>query len=233
MLAARNGDIWADTADGLAKWSRGTARRFTGGGLAARSSLLEDHGGRIWVATVNGLGYLENDRFVRLGSVPGDFVYAMAQDREGSIWIANLDLGLFQLRDGRVAQQIPWSMFGNSGFGRALAPDRVQSGLWLGFSQGGLAYFRDGEVRARYGVSEGLGRGTVNGLQFDHEGTLWAATDGGLSRLKNGRVTTVSSKNGLPCDAINWVMEDDAHSLWLYTACGLVRVDRSQLDEWA
>src|ERR1700756_650015 len=36
------------------------------------------------------------------------------------------------------------------------------------------------------------------------DGTLWAATEVGLSRLKNGRITTFSSKNGLPCDAVHW-----------------------------
>src|SRR5208282_1072864 len=37
---------------------------------------------------------------------------------------------------------------------------------------------------------------------------------------------------GLPCDAVNWVMQDDAHSVWLYMPCGLVRIDQSQLDAW-
>jgi hypothetical protein len=28
-------------------------------------------------------------------------------------------------------------------------------------------------------------------------------------------------------------MEDDDHSFWLYTACGLVRIARPELDAWA
>jgi hypothetical protein len=28
-------------------------------------------------------------------------------------------------------------------------------------------------------------------------------------------------------------VEDDAHSFWLYTACGLVRIARAELDTWA
>ena len=44
--------------------------------------------------------------------------------------------------------------------------------------------------------------------------------------IKNGRVATLTSKNGLPCDTVHWVMEDDDHSVWLYTACGLVRIAR-------
>src|SRR5262249_13024582 len=78
-----------------------------------------------------------------------------------------------------------------------------------------------------------LGAGRVNDLRFDPDGTLWAATEGGLSRLKNGRVATLSSKNGLPCDGAHWVVEDDDHSFWLYTTCGLSRIARAELNAWA
>jgi ligand-binding sensor domain-containing protein len=73
----------------------------------------------------------------------------------------------------------------------------------------------------------------VNGLRLDPDGTLWAATEGGLSRVKDGHVATLTSKNGLPCDTVHWSLEDDDHSVWLYTACGLVRIARSELDAWS
>ena len=38
--------------------------------------------------------------------------------------------------------------------------------------------------------------------------------------------------NGLPCDTIHWSIEDDDRSFWLYTACGLVRIARTELDAW-
>jgi len=78
-----------------------------------------------------------------------------------------------------------------------------------------------------------LGEGRVNGLRFDRDGTLWVATEGGLSRVKNGRVTTLTSGNGLACNSVHWVIEDDHHSFWLYTACGLVRIARTELEAWA
>jgi signal transduction histidine kinase len=77
-----------------------------------------------------------------------------------------------------------------------------------------------------------LGEGFVADVQLDRDGTLWAATQGGLSRVKNGRVATLTSKNGLPCDTVHWAMEDDDHSLWLYMACGLVRISRPELEAW-
>src|SRR5262249_4788631 len=64
------------------------------------------------------------------------------------------------------------------------------------------------------------------------DGAVWAATVGGLSRIKSGRITTLTSKNGLPCDSVHWSMYDDDGFLWLYTACGLVRVARTDVAAW-
>jgi signal transduction histidine kinase len=96
-----------------------------------------------------------------------------------------------------------------------------------------VAYLKDGQVRESYASRDGLGEGRVEGLQLDRDGALWAAAEGGLSRIKNGRVTTLTSKNGLPCDAVHWVVEDDDQSFWLYMACGLVRIARPELESWA
>ena len=98
---------------------------------------------------------------------------------------------------------------------------------------GGVSYFKDGQLRASYTAANGLGEGNVAGLQLDRDGALWAATEeGGLSRLKDGRIATLTSRNGLPCDTIHWTIEDDDRSFWLYTACGLVRITRTELDAW-
>ena len=56
---------------------------------------------------------------------------------------------------------------------------------------------------------------------------------GGLSRIQDGSVLTLTSRNGLPCDMVHWMMEDDADSVWLYLACGLVRITRAEFDAWA
>ena len=54
------------------------------------------------------------------------------------------------------------------------------------------------------------------------------AAAGGLSRLKGGGIATLTTK--LPCDTVLWSIEDNARSVWLYTACGLVRIARTDLD---
>ena len=94
-------------------------------------------------------------------------------------------------------------------------------------------YFKDGQLRASYSAADGLGKGHVPGLALDSDGALWAATEeGGLSRIKDGHVATLTSRNGLPCDTIHGTIQDDRRSLWVYAACGLFRITRTELDAW-
>jgi ligand-binding sensor domain-containing protein/signal transduction histidine kinase len=248
VLATTDESVWLGTVGGLNRWHNGqltvyrerAGRSMTGvseivgSGLPDKgvTSLFQDSRGRIWVATLNGIGYLENDRFIPVSGVPGKDILSIAEDATGNLWIANEQLGLFHLLRGGEARQIPWAELGHKDHASTLAVDQLHGGLWIGFHLGGVAYFTDGQIRASYTAADGLGGGRVNHLRIDQEGTLWAATEGGLSRLKDGHVATLTGKNGLPCDSVHWAMEDDAHAFWLYTACGLVRIARSELDTW-
>ena len=249
VLATRDGSVWMNTYGGLNRWNNGQitvyrertqktitgVREIVGSGLPDRGveSLFEDDRGRVWVATHSrGIGYLENDRFVSISGIPGGGTPSISEDTAGNLWIVNEPYGLFQLLRGGEVKQIPWAGLGHKDHASTLAADPLQGGLWLGFHLGGVAYFTDGQIRASYTAADGLGGGRVNNLRFDQDGTLWAATDGGLSRLKDGHIATLTSKNGLPCDAVHWVMEDDAHAVWLHTDCGLLRIARPELDAW-
>ena len=239
VLADRDGSVWLSTRRGLNRWNKGQITIFGDSRMNGllngnyAGSLFQDSLGRVWASTLREFGYLENGRFISVKNVPGGPVYSITEDHSGSLWIANKDLGLIHLLQSGEVQQTPWTKMGHEDYALAMAIDPSRRGLWAGFYRGGLTYFADGQVRASYSTADGLGEGRVNGLRFDPDGTLWAATEGGLSRLKNGRIATLSSKNGLPCDSTHWVMEDNTHSVWLYTTCGLVRVARSELDAWA
>jgi signal transduction histidine kinase/ligand-binding sensor domain-containing protein len=236
VLAATDGSVWLGTQDGLNRWNGGQTTIYRKqGGLPGDSvdSLFQDDRGRIWASALRGVAYFENGRFIQVGGVPGGVVYSIAGDSAGNLWFSHQDQGLFHLLRESVVEQIPWARLGRKDSAYALLPDRVQGSLWLGFFQSGVAYFKDGHVRASYAGADGLGEGRVTGLQLDGDGTLWAATQGGLSRVKNGRVATLTSQNGLPCDAVDWAVEDNDHSFWLNMACGLVRIARTELDAWA
>jgi signal transduction histidine kinase/ligand-binding sensor domain-containing protein len=235
VLAAMDGSVWLGTVDGLNRWKDGQTtiyRKRSGLPDDAVESLFQDGRGRIWASTRSGFGYLDDGRFIPVSGTAGGAVHGIAGDRAGNLWIGNQVQGLFHLLEGSVVEQIPWARLGRKDYAEAMLHDSSQGGLWLGFYLGGVAYFKDGQVRASHVEADGLGGGYVEGLQLDQDGTLWAATEGGLSRLKDGHVATLTSKNGLPCDSVHWTTEDDDHSFWLYTACGLVRIARPELDAW-
>jgi len=262
VLPAHDGSLWIGSIDGLQRWNRGqlTIYRTTGSSTKQPvgerpgavngfvreitapelpddyiGSLFEDQRGRVWVTTGKGVAWFENGRFTRVSGVPAGSANAVIADEDDGVWISYPGHGLFHVAHGTVVQSIHWPWSGQATDPRlsAVVPDSAQGALWLGTVTAGIGHFRDGQVSRWLGSKDGLGADLVWNLLVDREGTLWAATEGGLSRLKNGNVSTLTTKNGLPCNAVHWVVEDDARALWLSTACGLLRVDRSDLQVWA
>jgi signal transduction histidine kinase len=219
----------------LTRWKNGQTTIFRkGSGLpdGPPQALFQDDRGRIWVYTGHELAYFNGSGFVAVNaSVPSEEVYSITGDKAGNLWLSG-DRGLSHFLEGRLVEHFPWSALGRHQQAKVLVTE--QGGLWLSFwIDGGVEYFKDGRVGASYRAADGLGKGHVPGLRLDRDGALWAATEeGGLSRIKDGRITTLTSRNGLPCDTIHWSIEDDDGSVWLYTACGLVRIERMELDAW-
>ena len=236
VLAATDGSVWVGSHKGLTRWKNGQATIFgTASGLPddAPESLFQDNGGRIWASTRHGLAYFKDGRFVAVNVVPGGEVHFITGDKAGNLWLAEHQ-SLLHLREGRLVERIPWSELGRPQAAAILLSDREQGGVWLGFWVGvGLWYYKDRQLQSSYAAADGLGEGGVTDLQLDRDGALWAATElGGLSRIKDGRIATLTNRNGLPCDAVHWAIEDNDRSLWLYTSCGLVRITRTELDAW-
>ena len=255
LQAMADGSIWITTADGLNRWengnvtvyrsrqalgqsNRGNERISAGATEIANSgltgnpqSLGQDQRGRLWASTSDGVFYFDSDRFIRVPGAPKGITMSIVGERDGNVWISNVEAGLFQVTPELVVQRNPWSQFGHK-FAVALLPDRLRGALWLGFFDGGITDFENGQILRSYTSAEGLGNGEVSGLRFDSDGALWAATEGGLSRIKDRHISTLTSKNGLPCDAVHWLMEDDDHAVWLQMPCGLARIARSDLDAW-
>jgi ligand-binding sensor domain-containing protein/tRNA A-37 threonylcarbamoyl transferase component Bud32 len=93
--------------------------------------------------------------------------------------------------------------------------------LWLG-TQEGLVRF-DG-VRFTVFDRRNTPELTHNSISALHEGrdrTLWyGVRGGGLGRLKNGRFTTFTTKDGLTSDRVRAIHEDRQGNLWIGTSGG-------------
>ena len=256
VLAARDGSIWFTPHSQLYRFDKGQVTMYHQPGRGIEStideakgrvrevavvglpglevaSLFQDNEGRIWVAGTGGVGYLQDDRFVSINSVPGGVVDAMSGDPKSNLWISIVDRGLFHLFRGKLVQHISWAEMGRNDLATVLAVDPSRGGVWLGFSKGGVAWLAEGQTRPSFLAEPALDQGRVSDLWFDHSGALWAASEGGLSRIQDGHVSTLTTKNGLPCNQIYWLAEDKDRSFWLYSSCGLIRIAGVDLDAWS
>jgi len=258
VQATPDGSIWIGTAEGLNRWANGQVTVYRGrsalgqtrradetkltvsgaateiansGLVGSPRSLGLDDAGRLWASTDKGVFYFERGRFIQVPGVPGGNIFSIAGDRHGNVWILNGRAGIFYWSPNATVRRTPLSRFAQK-TARTMLPDREPGALWLGFLEGGVVYLRDGKAVRSYGPADGLGEGRVNNLRIGPNGGLWASTEGGLSRIKDGHIATLTQKNGLPCDEVHWSIEDNDHAVWLYTPCGLVRIARSELNAW-
>ena len=229
VLADRDGSILIGDTDGFRRWSHGRVTesiRIPDGGV---QSLFQDTRGRIWISSRRGVDYAEDGKLVQVKGVSGSSGIGFAEDVRGGLWITQETFGLFHLDGASDVQHIPLAQLQHRDLLAFLVPNRLQGGVWVGFQLGGIVHFDGDQIRTSYGTADGLSRGRVNNIVANPDGTLWVATDGGLSYFDNGRIATLTSRNGLPCDAVFWIVEDDTKSFWLNMSCGLVRIPRDEL----
>ncbi|HTR25273.1 MAG TPA: two-component regulator propeller domain-containing protein, partial [Terriglobales bacterium] len=237
VLGARDGSVWVGSNDALHRLSNGQITVYPKGhGLGDYpESLFEDDRGRIWISTSRGLTYFSNGRFTPFNEQIRGQVHSISEDSGGRLWFSEDFEGrqsIGSLASGGVIERIPRSRLGLEESTIILSADSLRGGLWIG-AKDGLAYFKDGLIQKMYSSTDGLPPGDVNDIYLDGEGTVWAGTENGLVRLRDGRLATLTTRNGLPCNHVSWVREDDDHSLWLLLQCGLARIQRSELEAWA
>jgi ligand-binding sensor domain-containing protein len=62
---------------------------------------------------------------------------------------------------------------------------------------------------------------TVFSIEDTADGTTWFATPDGLGALSEGKWRYFTSRDGLPSDEVNCLLEDSGGVLWIGTGDGL------------
>ena len=153
--------------------------------------------------------------------MPSDGGGAIHVDRAERVWFAPPEGGLYRLDGERVERVAVAGLEADRVYSIAAAPD----GLWLGRQRGGLTRLRfDGaSLRARsYTEADGLAQSSVYAVHQARDGSVWAGTlNGGLSRLRDGRITTFTTANGLPSNSVSALVDTQDGTLWAGTPAGL------------
>jgi ligand-binding sensor domain-containing protein/signal transduction histidine kinase len=226
LAVAKDGSLWIATdGGGLLHFQDGHFRSFgPAEGLTNEfvGSVLEDHLGKLWVATNRGLFRQNGARFERV-------------DRE--LQLSNIAFfGLYEGRDGRVLAGGPAGLFGIEN--GKLSPSKKNNeqeqvyqireakdrSLWLSTNHGLRVIGRDRDLQWPHATS------IIGAIQEDHSGAMWIGTLGkGLFLVPNGQNAAVHVPAALPDNSVVAILEDREQNIWVGTADGLVRLSAPEV----
>ena len=231
VVASRDGTIWVGNFEALDALRDKTVSGIrTGHGLPGINvtTLFEDHAGRLWAGVDNGLWVLDSNRFRAVRRADGSslgIVFAITEDTHHTIWVRagpNLD----RVDDMRLVSEVTSPQI-STAYRLASNP---QGGIILGLVNGDLLQLEDDKMRT-LSVAGGETH-QVRDLLVETDGSVWGTTLDAAFRWKNGIRKKLTTRNGLPCDGIFGLVRDNRDALWLYSRCGLITIEKSQLDEW-
>jgi signal transduction histidine kinase/ligand-binding sensor domain-containing protein len=240
VLALSNGSVWVGNLGAVDVIRAGRVSVIAAGhGLPGQSvqTLFQDHTGQIWLGVDNTIMTYNLGRFSAIKNSdvthfrPLGNAKAFAEDVEGNIWaLTHIDvpdqIHLLRIKDRNVKQDIPVDDVIRA---RYLAADR-RSGIWLASAYSKFVHYRDGKAEAVTSLAnEEIG---IRSLFVDSDDAISLVTAKGFYRWKDGHLSVMDSRNGLPCSALVSAIKDDHGSFWLYGRCGLLRVSASDYESW-
>jgi len=235
---AGEGKLWIGsvrTGSGLGLFDRetGAVKRFEPDPMSPTSltsgrvlSLLVDSDETLWVGTFAGLERYDGPgkgftRFTESDGLSHNSVYAMMEDRTGTIWCGT-DNGLTWMREGELERVRDPAIDGRI---NALFEDE-RGDVWLGLSPNGLVRYVRAENRFLVASDAPEAPKVLRDFPVyaiaEKEG-LWIGTDGGgLVHLSpEGRYQVYDRRRGLLNDHVGSVLAGEGNRIWVGNAEGL------------
>jgi ligand-binding sensor domain-containing protein/signal transduction histidine kinase len=164
--------------------------------------------------------------------LPQNTVHAIAQTRDGYIWLATegglvrFDGAQFVVYDKTAPANLKSEsvncLFESTGQdGKSGLTSELTSELWIGTDDGLVR--RRGDVFDSFGAANGLPSNTIWSIFQDRAGTLWVVTPDGLARYRNGGFQPFPLAEGIA--TAKSVAEAPDGSFWIGTRRGLERFD--------
>lgn len=143
--------------------------------------------------------------------LPQNSVRALAQTRDGYLWIGSDD-GVARFDGVRF---VPYgSREGlRGGPVRTLLGDS-RGGLWIGSAGGGLTHLEPGRSTT-YTIRNGLPADSITALVEDGFGKIWVGTEAGLAVWKNGALTALGKNEPFSGRAVTALFNDAKGTMWV------------------
>lgn len=235
----QSGNIWFGTYAGAVKYNGKVFKSYTekdglGNTKVGRKSILVDKSGKVWVGTQAGVfsynpitesaGELAFSQFT---SLPPVNVKGMMEDKDGGIWFASQDQGVFRysINDHSITNLNEIEGLGDGAAG-GMAQDK--SGNYWFVMKGGICKY-NGESFTKITTKDGLGGSEVWGVFIASSGIIWVTARGSTTRydpslpISDPKAFTVFTvADGLNC-CVQSMYEDRSGNMWWGTGQGLYR----------
>jgi ligand-binding sensor domain-containing protein len=228
------GTMWIGTESGLSRWKSGSVVSYTTReGLPHNEirSVYVDHHEMLWLGTRSGLSRFDGKHFTNYTMKDGlsnEYARVVTEDFDGNIWIGYGAQGIDCFKDGKFTNMdiegIPHVSIRTIRRGS----DRT---MWIG-TDDGLIRWRDGKSTF-YKAEAGLPK-DLFAIYEDSDHAVWIGTYGdGLFRLKDEKITRITTKDGLFDDVVYQILEDSHQNFWMSSNKGIFRVARKELNDVA
>jgi signal transduction histidine kinase/ligand-binding sensor domain-containing protein len=228
VIAVRSGLLVGSWGSGVFRFTNGRFEHV-GNSHGPVMSVLEEPDGTLWWSEY-GRGVMssrDENRFLSTGEgLPSSIVPVLYRDRSGRIW-AGTDSGLAVLSGERF---VPVATTASAAWREIHVVAENPEGDLLVGTRAGIGRLRNDRFEILADERSGLASGNVRAIQSDADGTLWAGTyDGGISRIRNGRVVSITTREGLYDNGVFSILADDAF-FWMSSNRGIYRVSRAELN---
>lgn len=175
-------------------------------------SLLRTLHGDIYVGTLSGLLRYdrESDSFVEIPELQDSFIYNIAEDSQGNLWVATYSNGLYLRRVGSKQ----WDVFKSDSNDRnSLPSNKVYSvledskkNIWVMTQNGSCVYRPDTRSFDRSHLGIDRIPGVVYRMVEDDYGRYWLTSNHGIYCIdgETGRLSNFTTADGLPTNQFNY-----------------------------
>ncbi len=194
-------------------------------------TVSEDHQGRIWIGTSNGISIYDNDQWVNYNTGNGlvdNSVNCLYLHKDSSMWVGT-DNGI------SVFKKNVWTTHNSTSTQNVLykavkdIKADANGNLFISTNYGIVKY--DNSSFTKFAGTAEIGLNIVNDIEFDSAGVMWVATgdfyndDNGLSKFENNQWTNYTVNTGLNKGITHDIEIDKNGHLWLATDSYVTKYD--------
>ncbi len=211
--------------------------------LSTIQDLLLHSNGTIWASLAGGgLSRFKDGAFDQIGLDQGDGngvnstrVGFMLEDSDGEIWLCN-NTGVDRYTQNGKFVHYVYDAKASGGLQDANLSSIAEAGkgiLWIASSKSGISIYNKESDTFKYmrrtAGQNSLVSDNITDLEYASDGSMWIATESGLSAYKNGKFTNYmhddQETSSLPRDKLKAVLEDTNGHIWVAYDGGVAKLD--------